>query len=129
MKKHNDKKTKLFKNFQFDDYITILSLSKFLIGNSSGGIIETPTLKIPNIVTGMRQLGREIANNTILTEINSIEIEKAVKKAINNRKFHSKIDKGITPYLPLKNKKPSECIVNILTKINLNKIKEKQITF
>lgn len=129
LKKHNDKKTKLFKNFQFDDYITILSLSKFLIGNSSGGIIETPTLKIPNIVTGMRQLGREIANNTILTEINSIEIEKAVKKAINNRKFHSMIDKGITPYLPLKNKKPSECIVNILTKINLNKIKEKQITF
>mgnify|MGYP001502751070 CR=1 FL=1 len=129
LKKHNDKKTKLFKNFQFDDYIKILSLSKFLIGNSSGGIIETPTLKIPNIVTGMRQLGREIANNTILTKINSIEIEKAVKKALNNRKFHIKIDKGITPYLPLKNKKPSETIINVLTKINLNKIKEKQITF
>lgn len=129
LRKHKNKKTKLFKNFQFDDYINLLSLSKFLIGNSSGGIIETPTLKIPNIITGMRQLGRETADNSIITPINSIEIKKAINKALNDKKFHIKIGKGYSPYLPLKNKKPSETIVNVLTKIDLNKIKEKQITF
>ncbi len=129
LRKHKNKKTKLFKNFQFDDYIKVLSLSKFLIGNSSGGIIETPTLKIPNIITGMRQSGRETADNSILTPINANEIKKAINKALNDKKFLSKINKGITPYLPLKNKKPSETIINVLTKINLNKVKEKQITF
>ena len=129
LRKHKNKKIKLFKNFQFDDYIKVLSLSKFLIGNSSGGIIETPTLKIPNIITGMRQSGRETADNSILTPINSSEIKKAINKALNDKKFLSKIDKGITPYLPLKNKKPSEIIINVLKKIDLNKIKEKQITF
>ncbi len=129
LRKHKNKKTKLFKNFQFDDYIKVLSLSKFLIGNSSGGIIETPTLKIPNIITGMRQSGRETADNSILTPINSSEIKKAINKALNDKKFLSKINNGITPYLPLKNKKPSETIINVLKKINLNKIKEKQITF
>ena len=129
LRKHKNKKTKLFKNFQFEDYIKVLSLSKFLIGNSSGGIIETPTLKIPNIITGMRQSGRETADNSILTPINTNEIKKAINKALNDKKFLSKIDKGTTPYLPLKNKKPSETIINVLTKINLNKIKEKQITF
>ena len=129
MRKHKNKRTKLFKNFQFEDYIKVLSLSKFLIGNSSGGIIETPSLKIPNIITGMRQLGRETANNSILTPINSNEIKKAINKALNDKKFHRRVDKGISPYLPLQNKKPSETIVNVLTKIDLKKIKEKQITF
>ena len=129
LKKQKNRKIKLFKNFRFDDYIHLLSLSKFLIGNSSGGIIETPTIKIPNIITGLRQSQREIAKNSIVASINSNEISNAIFKVLNDKKYQKIIQKGTNPYLPLKNKNPSKIIINILKKIKLNKIKEKQITY
>ena len=106
----------LIKNFQFDEYITILKNSKFLIGNSSGGIIETPSLNIPNILVGERQLGRETAINTVHVKINTKEILNAIDHVTSN-KFKIKISKKLkSPYLPLKNKLPSDKIINILEK-------------
>ena len=119
----------LIKNFQFDEYITILKNSKFLIGNSSGGIIETPSLNIPNILVGERQLGRETAINTVHVKINTKEILNAIDHVTSN-KFKIKISKKLkSPYLPLKNKLPSDKIINILEKINLKNIKEKRLSF
>ena len=119
----------LVKNFKFNEYMTVLKNSIFLIGNSSGGIIETPSLQIPNILVGNRQLGREIANNTINVKINKKQILKAID-FVTTQKFKLKINKKFkSPYLPLTNKQPSQKIIEILKKINLKNIKEKRLNF
>ena len=50
-------------------FMSLLNYSKFLIGNSSGGVIETPTIGIPNLLIGSRQIGRELSPNTLLSKI------------------------------------------------------------
>ena len=55
----------LFVNLPHLDYWGLLKHSLFLIGNSSSGIMETPALKLPTVNIGMRQQGRERADNII----------------------------------------------------------------
>ena len=129
LKAIKNKNFQLINNFQFDDYLSILSLSKFLIGNSSGGIIETPSLKIPNIIVGNRQDKREIAKNSIVVKIKKKEIVSAIKKITSKDFYNKNILNMETPYLPNKSYSPSKIIINILQKINLNRIKEKQISY
>ncbi len=129
LKDNENKNFQLINNFQFDDYLSILSLSKFLIGNSSGGIIETPSLKIPNLIIGDRQNSREIAKNSVVVGINKNEIIKAIKKITNPKFFNKNILNLESPYLPIKNYKPSKKIVKILQLINLKHIKNKQIRY
>lgn len=45
------------------EYLEYLSGAKFIIGNSSSGIIEAPSLKIPSIDVGDRQKGRKRAGS------------------------------------------------------------------
>lgn len=129
IKNINNKNFKLIKNFQFDDYLSILSYSKFLIGNSSGGIIETPSLKIPNIIVGNRQNGREIAKNSIFVKINKKDIISNIKKITKLNFFKKNINTLNSPYLPLDHLSPSKKIINILRNIELADIKDKQITY
>ena len=51
--------------------------SSAVVGNSSSGIIEAPTLNIPVINIGNRQMGRMQAGNIINCENNEEEIRTA----------------------------------------------------
>jgi UDP-N-acetylglucosamine 2-epimerase (hydrolysing) len=51
-------KTRLFKSLRFENFITLLKNSKFIIGNSSCAIYEAPALGIPSINIGTRQKNR-----------------------------------------------------------------------
>ncbi|MGG5309186.1 UDP-N-acetylglucosamine 2-epimerase [Enterococcus mundtii] len=67
-------------NLASDEYLTILKESKFMIGNSSSGIIEAASFKIPVINLGSRQNGREQSKNTINVKLEVEEIQLALKK-------------------------------------------------
>jgi len=73
-------------------YFSLLSISDLVIGNSSSGIIETPTLKIPTINIGQRQKGRLISENIINSSNSSNSIKLAIKKA-NHPKFKERLKK------------------------------------
>jgi len=51
-------KTKLFKSLRFENFITLLKNSEFIVGNSSCAIYEAPALGIPSINIGTRQKNR-----------------------------------------------------------------------
>jgi len=51
-------KTKLFKSLRFENFITLLKNSEFIIGNSSCAIYEASALGIPSINIGTRQKNR-----------------------------------------------------------------------
>ena len=61
-----------------------------MIGNSSSGIIESPSFNIPVLNIGDRQKGRKMHSNILNSSFNELEINKKIKKAIN-KKFISNI--------------------------------------
>ena len=77
---------------------------KFVIGNSSSGIIEAPFLRVPTINIGDRQEGRFKANSVIDTQPKRNLILKSIEK-IYTKKFRKKLDEnGIetgTHYKPI----------------------------
>jgi GDP/UDP-N,N'-diacetylbacillosamine 2-epimerase (hydrolysing) len=62
-------------------YLSLMKYASIVIGNSSSGIIETPTFQIPTINIGDRQKGREKVKTVIDTEPNNESILLAFKKA------------------------------------------------
>ena len=56
---------RIFVNLNPRDYWTLLREVDVFLGNSSSGIMETPTLKIPTVNIGLRQQGRTRARNII----------------------------------------------------------------
>lgn len=78
-------------------YLSALSLARFVIGNSSSGIIEAPSFKIPTINIGDRQKGRIQAESIINCEPECEEIVKSIETAISY-KFNEKIKSIVNPY-------------------------------
>jgi len=68
-------------------YISIMKLAYLVIGNSSSGILETPSFGIPTINIGNRQSGRIISKNIINSNYDFKSIQKAFKKI---KKFRNK---------------------------------------
>ena len=63
--KRRDSKTLLFDNLNREKYLYILKNAACIVGNSSSGIIEAPTYKIPAVNIGRRQHKRLRAKNVI----------------------------------------------------------------
>ena len=110
-----------FKSMGQLNYLSALKHVDLVIGNSSSGIIEAPTFKIPTINIGDRQKGRIEAESIISCDCNKDEIIKAIKKGLS-KEFRNKI-KNITN--PNGNQNPSVEIISKLKQIKTEKILEK----
>jgi UDP-hydrolysing UDP-N-acetyl-D-glucosamine 2-epimerase len=64
------------------DFIALLRSSKFLLGNSSAGVLEVPSLGVPVVNILPRQKGRPTCGNT--QSVNLDEISKAIAYAMAN---------------------------------------------
>ena len=104
-------------------YLSLMKYSKFVLGNSSSGIIEAPCLHIPTVNIGNRQKGRALSESIINCGTSSNDIEFAIKKALS--KEVSNICKTIdSPYGEGKtSEKISNKVIEILNsgKIDLKK--------
>lgn len=67
-------------------YLTAMKYCEFVIGNSSSGLIEAPSFRIPTINIGDRQKGREKAKSVIDCLPIADDIKRAIEKA-RDRKF------------------------------------------
>lgn len=72
-----------FENLSSDTYHYLLKRAICLIGNSSSGIIEAPSLKIMTINIGNRQKGRVQGNSILNVTCDYKEIKEAIKKVIS----------------------------------------------
>lgn len=91
-------KYRRFISLKPEEFQSLVKYSYGLIGNSSSGIIEVPTLKVPTINIGNRQLGRVKGKSVIDCECNSLEIEKAINKSLT-LEFKEIVKKSDNPYL------------------------------
>ena len=79
---------RVYKNLDYDFRILVKN-SKFLIGNSSSGIIESSYLNVPVINLGDRQKNRISSSNVINCKINIKQIDATIKYILsgNQRKI------------------------------------------
>ncbi len=82
----------IIKNLDRDKFIDLLAKCKILIGNSSCGIIEAPSFKLPVINIGSRQNGRPKSKNILNCSHASRDIFKKINLALN-KKFQNKCKK------------------------------------
>ena len=76
----------LFKSMGSKIYHSFLKSSDLIIGNSSSGIIEAPSLKIPTLNIGNRQKGRIFPKSVIQCANNKRIIAQNIKKMLKNNK-------------------------------------------
>ena len=88
----------VFENLPRHEYLSLLKNSKFIIGNSSSGILESASFKIPCINIGRRQNKRLRAKNVIdIKYLNKKNLRIAINK-INSKSFRSMLKKLKNPY-------------------------------
>lgn len=78
-------------------YLSALSIADVVIGNSSSGIIETPSFSVPTVNIGDRQKGRLQAQNIINCSNQKCDIISAINLALSSD-FHNKIKNTVNPY-------------------------------
>ena len=113
--KINEYDVDAYKNIPHEDFIGLLGMASILIGNSSSGIIESSSFKLPVINVGTRQDGREKAENVIDVDYDKNKILDAINY-INSIEYKMKLDECINPY---GDGKASERICDILKNIEL----------
>jgi UDP-hydrolysing UDP-N-acetyl-D-glucosamine 2-epimerase len=64
-------------------YLSTTSIVDAVVGNSSSGILEVPSLKTPTVNIGDRQKGRIQADSVINCRPNSAEIKNAIRKSFS----------------------------------------------
>ena len=114
-KKYNQ--LKLFQNLDRNTYINLLRNAACLLGNSSSGILEAPSIKLPAINIGLRQRGRMHGNNVLFVENNKTQILRALDKAINDKNFIENLQNSTNPY---GDGETSEKVVKVLATIKLD---------
>jgi len=63
-------------------YLSVARLARCVIGNSSSGIIELPSLNIPVLNLGSRQSGRPCSKAVVTATFAEASIRKALKKLL-----------------------------------------------
>jgi len=80
-----------------ENYYYVLKNCRFLIGNSSSGIVEAASFSIPVINLGTRQEGKIIPKCVFNCDFNTKKILFLIKK-LNNESFRKKLKKYKNPY-------------------------------
>jgi len=104
-------------------YLSLLKNAAIMVGNSSSGLIEAPSLELPVVNIGDRQKGRIRAANVIDVPVcDQNEIETALNKAVS-KDFKESI-KGLKN--PYGEGHTSEKIVEILRTVSLSNLSKKE---
>jgi GDP/UDP-N,N'-diacetylbacillosamine 2-epimerase (hydrolysing) len=119
--------THVFSSIPHLDYLSLMSQSSVLVGNSSSGIIEAPSLGIPYVCIGARQEGRERASNVIDVACEKEAIAWGIKKALSDEEFLGVVKKCESPY---GDGSASKRIVDVLSKVKIDeKLLQKRTTY
>ena len=120
--KKNKKKYKVFKSMGSSLYLSAIKHSNLVLGNSSSGIIEAPSLATASVNIGERQDGRVKGKSVINCKADKKSVLRAINKGIS-KKFKKKIFKLKNPY---EMKNTANKIFSTIKKINLKKLEKKK---
>ncbi len=105
----------VFVNLDTVTYWSLLRQADLFLGNSSSGIMETPSLALPAVNIGLRQQGRERARNIVDAAADVAAIVAAVKHA-RSEEFRATLAGMSNPY---GDGRAAEKIAEVLTTVAL----------
>lgn len=118
---------KTYKNLTQIEYLSLLNIASLMLGNSSSGIIEAASFKLPVVNIGTRQNGRLRTFNVIDVDYGKDNIVNGIDEALFDRNFHEKLKSCVNPY---GNGNSGKKISEVLSDIELNKnLIQKRITY
>ncbi|MDQ0156911.1 UDP-N-acetylglucosamine 2-epimerase [Robertmurraya andreesenii] len=120
-KYNQDENFVIYKNLPRDIFVNILRSAKFLIGNSSAGLYEAPSIPLGVINVGNRQKGRLAAENVIFVNQGIENIRCGIRKVTSDT-FQHRLVNVKSPY---GEGDSIEQILSILRKIDLRKLEKK----
>lgn len=89
---------KVFRNLSQVEYLSFLDIAEVMIGNSSSGIIEAPSFKLPVVNIGSRQGTRLRARNIIDVPQGKEAVKAGIKKALYDDNFKMQLENCTNPY-------------------------------
>jgi GDP/UDP-N,N'-diacetylbacillosamine 2-epimerase (hydrolysing) len=105
--------TQLIHHMGSKNYLGALAAAKVVVGNSSSGLVEAPSLGVPCVNIGLRQMSRLAADSVVHVPCKEKEIQLAIEQALSNEyQVHAK--QCNNPYDPFRDGKGSLRIVNAL---------------
>jgi UDP-hydrolysing UDP-N-acetyl-D-glucosamine 2-epimerase len=104
-------------NMDRDSYLALLANCACLVGNSSSGILEAPTFRIPVVNIGSRQRGRPQAANILNCGYDAAEIERTIRTSQTDTAFRMACADAVNPF---GDGKSSGRIVDILREIPID---------
>jgi UDP-hydrolysing UDP-N-acetyl-D-glucosamine 2-epimerase len=99
-------------------YLSCLKHCSVMVGNSSSGLIEAPSFRLPVVNIGDRQRGRVRAPNVIDVPCSRAAILRAIKRAVSSR-FRASLRGMRNPYDRFHDGSASQRIKNVLKQIPL----------
>lgn len=88
----------MYANLKREDYLGLLKNANCIVGNSSSGLLEAPTFKVPAVNIGRRQNMRFRGINVIDVPFNEDEVIAAIEKAMS-KEFHDYMEEEcVNPY-------------------------------
>lgn len=118
---------KVFKNLSQVEYLSLLNIADVMIGNSSSGIIEAASFKMPVVNIGTRQNGRLRASNVIDVDYGRRNVIKGIETAVYEKQFRNRLKECINPY---GDGNAGKRIAKILGEIEINReLIQKRITY
>jgi UDP-hydrolysing UDP-N-acetyl-D-glucosamine 2-epimerase len=87
----------LVENLGTQGYFSLMAHAAAMVGNSSSGIIEAPSLDLPVVNIGTRQRGRVRADNVIDVGYHQAEIVSGIRRAVAPE-FRAAIQGHLNPY-------------------------------
>lgn len=106
-------------------YLGLLRRARLLVGNSSSGIIESPSFRLPTVNIGIRQEGRERGANVIDAPHDRFKILSCMKRALSPR-FRQSLMRLRSPY---GDGRAGERIARTLSSVRLDGILQKRLTY
>ncbi len=116
---HDPARFKFFSNLGQLPYLSCLRNINLMIGNSSSGLTEAPSFKLPVVNVGDRQKGRIKAKNVIDVGYSAAEIKGGIEKACSPE-FRKRIRNMKNPYDKYGDGKVSYRIKEELKRISLS---------
>ena len=99
-------------------YLSAVKLCKLVLGNSSSGLIEAPSLGVPTVNIGDRQKGRMHGDSVLSCDDSSASIRKTIEHALSDS-FRQMVKKSKNPY---GDGQASEKILDVLINFPLDNI-------
>jgi GDP/UDP-N,N'-diacetylbacillosamine 2-epimerase (hydrolysing) len=116
----------VFPSIPHREFLSLMNHCSVMVGNSSSGIIESSSFKIPVVNIGIRQEGRECAGNVVHVGHDRQAIETAIDQVIADE-FMDSLENIVNPY---GDGNASRRIVDVLSTVELDKkLIQKQITY